>query len=224
MGKTKKLEELLTNPFEGLKENDLNGFQANCQTIAEDLFCNYCINCNGKEYYFAEIEFYYYDSNQYLQNSEQYKWQKVTYPRKCNAGQLFYHLSGVDICFESDYDNQKAKFGGILIRAIKDVNGENGTVIAGPLNCKDAILNACKGSSMPKLHEVEVTKKCKLTPKSTYRALGENDIDIKNDKLCFFDSHISDWNPPKEKYNTREGKIESRKSTYKTDRFNENNK
>ena len=216
---TEELKKLLTNPFKGLEGNDK--FQSKCFEIAKDLFRNYCINCNDKEYYFAEIEFYYYDSKQYLRNSEQYKWQKVTYPRKCNAGQLFYHLSGVDICFESDYDNQKAKFGGILIRAIKDVNGENVTVIAGPLNCKDAILNACKGSSMPKLQEA--TQKSKLIPEATYRALGKDDVDIKNDRLCFYDSN-SVWNPQKEKYNTRKGIIEPQKGTYKTDRFNENNK
>ena len=115
------LIEKLTNPFKGLKEN--NEFQDECFEIAKDLFRNYCINCNRTEYHFAEVEFYYYDSEQYLQNREQYKWQRVTYPRKCKAGQLFYHLSGVDICFESDYNNQKAKFGGILIRAIKKMTG-----------------------------------------------------------------------------------------------------
>jgi hypothetical protein len=212
-----KLIEKLTNPFDGLKKNNLTDFQAECKKIAEDLFRNYCINCNGTEYYFAEIEFYYYDSEQYLQNREQYKWQKVTYPRKCKAGQLFYHLSGVDICFGSDYDDRKAKFGGILIRAIK----KDGMIIAGPLNCKDEILNTCNGGKMPEL--LEATKKRNLNPKQTYRALGKNDIDIENDRLCFYDSH-SEWNPNKEKYNTQKGKIEFRKSTYKTDRFNENNK
>lgn len=39
------------------------------------------------------------------------------------GGQLFYHLSGIDICFDSHYKNNEAKFGGILIRAIKDEKG-----------------------------------------------------------------------------------------------------
>ena len=214
------LIQSLTNPFDGLEKKD--EFQNKCFDIAKNLFCNYCINCNGKEYNFAEIEFYYYNSEQYLQDREQYKWQEVTYPRKCNAGQLFYHLSGVDICFRSDYDNQKAKFGGILIRALKENNDENCKIIAGPLNCKDAILNACKGVEMPKLQET--TNKSVLTPKPTYRALGKNDIDIENDRLSFYDSQISDWNPEKEKYNTKKGIIEFPKSTYKTNRFYENDK
>lgn len=208
------LEKLLTNPFEGEK------FLS--EKIAEELFCNYCINCNGKEYYFAEIEFYYYDSKQYLQNNEQYKWQRVTYARKNKAKDLFYHLSGVDICFESSYKDKKAKFGGILIRAIKEAKDDNSIVIAGPLNCKDELLNACQNGEMPKL--AEVTKKRHLTPTPTYRALGKDDIDPENDRLCFFDSQISDWNPIKDKFNTKKGKSEPRKGNYKTDRFNENNK
>ena len=214
---TEDLKKMLTNPFKGLKENDLTGFQGKCTEIAEELFNHHCILCGKKKYYFAEIEFYYYDSEQYLQNREQYKWQRVTYPRKCKAGRLFYHLSGVDICFESDYDNQKAKFGGILIRAIK----KDSLIIAGPLNCKDAILNACADNNMPKIKLLEATKRRNITPETTYRALGKNDIDIEKDRLCFYDSY-SDWNPKKEKYNTTKGIIEFPKSTYKTDRFNEN--
>lgn len=215
-----EIEKLLTNPFNEVKENDLKGFQDKCKDIAEDLFCNYCIKCNGKEYYFAEIEFYYYDSNLYLKNKEQFKWQEVTYARNgYKAKDLFYHLSGIDICFESSYNEQGARFGGILIRAIKEVNDENSTIIAGPLNCKDEILNACKGGKMPSLRKV--SKKRKLSPKPTYRALGKNDIDIENDRLCFFDSQIRDWNPMKDKYETKRGIIVPKKGSYKTDRFNQ---
>ena len=60
----------------------------------------------------------------YLKDKNQYKWQEVTYPRNdYQGGQLFYHLSGIDICFDSHYKNNEAKFGGILIRAIKDEKG-----------------------------------------------------------------------------------------------------
>ncbi|MBO4463014.1 MAG: hypothetical protein J5797_02325 [Prevotella sp.] len=203
----------LKNPFDKLSKGDENEFQKKCAKIAKELFGSYCINCNDKEYYFAEIEFYYYEKDRWRD-----KWNEVTYARKnYKAGDLFYHLSGIDICFDSHYDTKTAKFGGVLIRAIRD---EEGKVIAGPLTCKDEILNACKCGKMPRLSRA--SKTLNIDVKSTYRALGEKDIDKENDRLCLYDSRINDWNPPKNRYNTRKGEIESRKGTYKTDRFNDN--
>lgn len=217
------IKKLLKPPFDDLKEYCIQNYQEECSEIAKELFCNWCINCNGKEYYLAEIEFYYYDSKLYLHDKKQFKWQKVTYARDgYNAGDLLYHLSGIDICFESSYNNQEAKFGGILIRAIKEVNDKNGTIIAGPLVCKDEILNACKGGNMPLF--CEATKKRKLTPKATYRALGKVDIDKDNDRLCFYDSSKNNnWNPTIDKYDKEKGIIKPCRSSYKTDRFHEKN-
>ena len=66
-----------------------------CREIASELLTNYGIECNNKIFRFAEIEFYYYDSEQYLKDKNQYKWQEVTYPRNdYEGGQLFYHLLG----------------------------------------------------------------------------------------------------------------------------------
>ena len=204
----------LKNPFDKLSKGDEKKFQGECAVIAQKLFDNYCILCGDAKYYFTEIEFYYYEKDRWDD-----KWNEVTYARDDHkAGDLFYHLSGIDICFESHYLSIKnAKFGGILIRAIKD---EMGIVIAGPLTCKDAILNACKGKQMPVLKQLFTQRKFDL--KSTYRALGEKDLDKGNDRLCFYDSRINDWNPVKNRYNTRKGVIEPKKGTYKTDRFNDN--
>lgn len=215
------IKQLLEKPFENLKEYDIQNYQEECSKIAKELFCNWCINCNGKEYYFAEIEFYYYDSNRYLKNKKQFRWQKVTYARDgYKAGNLLYHLSGIDVCFESNYNDQEAKFGGILIRAIKEVNDKNGTIIAGPLICKDEILNACKSGKMPEF--CEVTQKRNLTPKATYRALGKDDIDMENDRLCFYDPNKeNNWNPIiDKKYNKETGIINPSSRSYRTDRFN----
>lgn len=211
-----QLYELLKNPFGEISANDINGFQKVCLWIAQKLFDNYCILSGDVKYYFAEIEFYYYEKEKWDE-----KWNRVTYARdKYKAGDLFYHLSGIDICFESHYKNCNPQFGGILIRAIK--NEKDDTIIAGPLTCKDEILNACKGKQMPILEQLSTQRKINL--KSTYRALGEKDIDKENDRLCFYesDSRINDWNPIKNRYNTRKGVIEPRKGTYKTDRFNDN--
>ena len=76
-----------------------------------------------REYYITDIEFYLYcDGHEDI----------ITYPRNCEAGDWFFHDSGVDISFESNikFDNtgkaelsSKNIFGGILLRGIKPVGG-----------------------------------------------------------------------------------------------------
>lgn len=206
-----KLKKIMKDPFDGLTKEDV---QDKCFEIAKTLFSNYCINCNGTKYYFMEIEFYYYEKGLWDD-----AWNVVTYARNgYAAGDFFYHLSGIDICFESSYNNDKAKFGGVLIRAIKDVNNK---IIAGPLKCKDEILNACKGIKMPMLAPVSIKRE--IITKATYRALGKDAIEKKIDmpyNLCFFDANKdNDWNPYTDKFNNKKGIINSMKGTYKTDRF-----
>ena len=205
--------ELLKNPFDGL--SDYESIKKKCEEIAQKLFDNNCIKCGEKTFRFAEIEFYYYDREKYLENPDLFKWQEVTYPRDgYEAGQLFYHLSGIDICFDSQYNEESGRFGGILIRSIKD--GDK--IIAGPLNCKDEILNACKNGEMPKL--IEVSGKQEIEPAQTYRSLGKTGTDI-HDGLCFFDGSLvkDDWNPKRDRFDTKTGRIESKKSSYDTSKF-----
>jgi hypothetical protein len=157
----------------------------------------------------------------YLKNKNLNKWQEVTYPRdNYQGGQLFYHLSGIDICFDSHYKNNEGKFGGILIRAIKD---NNGLIIAGPLNCKDEILNACKNESMPKL--IYESDGQVIEPVPTYRSLGKTGTDKVHDRLCFFDGSIEvgDWTPIRNSFFTREGTEKLYKGSYDTSKFNINN-
>ena len=188
----------LKNPFDGISNYEC--FKAKCRDIASKLFNNYGIKCNNKIFRLAEIEFYYYDSEQYLND---YK-----------GGELFYHLSGIDICFDSQYNEESGKFGGILIRSIKD--GEK--IIAGPLNSKDEILNACKNGKMPEL--IEVSGKEKIELKQTYRSLGKTGTDI-HDGLCFYDASIKkgDWNPPKDRYVTKTGEKTTKNGSYDTSKF-----
>lgn len=171
----------LKKPFDGISNYEC--FKAKCRDIAGELFNNYGIECNNKIFRFAEIEFYYYDSEQYLKDRINHKWQEVTYPRNdYKGGELFYHLSGIDICFDSQYNEESGRFGGILIRSLKD--GDR--IIAGPLNCKDEILNACKNGEMPKLTKAP-EKQIKLA--QTYRSLGKIGTDI-HDGLCFYDGSL----------------------------------
>ncbi len=202
----------LKNPFDGISNYEC--FKAKCRDIASKLFNNYGIKCNNKIFRLAEIEFYYYDSEQYLKDPSHHKWQEVTYPRNdYKGGELFYHLSGIDICFDSQYNEESGRFGGILIRSIKD--GKK--IIAGPLNCKDEILNACKNGEMPKL--IEVSGKQEIKPAQTYRSLGKTGTDI-HDGLCFYDASIKgDWNPLKDRYDTKHGVIKPKKASYDTSKF-----
>ena len=131
-----ELIKLLENPFDDVTTKE--AFQTKCEEIATKLFNDYCINCNGKKFYFAEIEFYYWQKEKWKE-----KWNKVTYARDgYNGGDLFFHLSGIDICFESTFDKnndfKNPHFGGILIRSIIE---KHNNVTSGPWNVMMKILN-----------------------------------------------------------------------------------
>jgi hypothetical protein len=206
-----ELYELLRNPFDGLSKDE--DTQERCRRIAQELFDNYCIKCKEKEYYFAEIEFYYWQKDRWEKD-----WNKVTYPRDgYKAKDLFFHTSGIDICFESSYDD--AKFGGILVRSVID---KENNIIAGPWNCMLHILNECKGGEMPRLEKSQPRSHIPQI-KATYRALGEKDI-INEKKgplsLCFYDAIPEDrWRFEKESYDKATGKRIYPKTYYKKDRF-----
>lgn len=223
------LIEQLKNPFDGLTKDE---FQGKCFDIAKTLFSDYCINCNGKEFYFAEIEFYYWDKDNWNE-----KWNRITYPRISEAKDLFFHLSGVDICFKSYYNEEKlddeAKFGGILIRAIRDNKGH---IIAGPWNCMLKMLNECKGGQMPQIIKLKTSCNSKDNIRKTYRSLGEKDMKGEKEiamgketplNLCFYDyRYLNDTK--KNQLKTKKiaidknlGKLKSYTSSYKTDRFNQ---
>ncbi len=207
------IRETLQNPLEKMNDNNV---QETFKTIAENLFKNYCIKCGEKRFAFAEIEFYYFKEDELEE-----KWNEKTYERSpYNSGALFYHLSGMDICFESkltkDKKGKKHGFGGgILIRSVVEVN-EKGKYIyddkypkitVGPLTCVNMMLNACNGNSMPKIEKISIPDRHDFTPQETYRYLGQNDFElIENEekqkekgetnvdgnlKLAFYDPFLS---------------------------------
>lgn len=195
----------LKDPFVGLDNNNVDGVQHKCAELAKELFNNYYIKCKDKKYYLAEIEIYYFKEG--CLND---KWNEVTYPRMgYRAGSLFYHLSGMDICFESNLEKKKGvlygKGGGILIRSIAD---EYGNIVVGPLTCVNVMLNSCKGRKMPQLKRLSTSRN--ITPKETYRYLGDNDWKIIGNgnkdgklRLAYFDrTTISEesWNNARSSY------------------------
>ena len=206
-----ELYELLRNPFDGLSKDE--DIQKRCFSIAQELFDNYCIKCKDKEFYFVEIEFYYWQKDRWEND-----WNKVTYPRDgYKAKDLFFHTSGMDICFESSYDD--TKFGGILVRSIID---KENNIIAGPWNCMLHILNECKGRKMPRLDKSQPRSHIPQI-KATYRALGEKDMIKEKESslsLCFYDAIPEDkWNFVKESFDKETGKRFYQKTYYKKDRF-----
>ncbi len=160
--------------------------------LAKTLFNQIDILAGNDRYSFAEIEFYY--SKNGVFDSEQYQ---VTYPRTKNAGRLFWHLSGIDICFESD--KEKGYYGGILIRSI--IKGD-GSLITGPMCCSDELLNSCVESrqdDIPATIPMLVDKKTQpnIELKTTIRQGIE--ADKGRLKFCFYAKRDS-WKNNKGNY------------------------
>ena len=163
---------------------------------------DYCVKCGDKFFFFAEIEFYYYRASDKKDLEKAgMNWEGVTYSRNTNAGDFFYHLSGCDICFKSDEN----ECGGILIRSLID---ESEKVVAGPMNCVNAMLNACgKNHNVPSLFKKNNPRNVDI--RSTYRFLGDDDFKKINNgnkdgnlKLAYFDSNIKQnvWNTARPSY------------------------
>lgn len=172
--------DFLKNPFERLTNENKKEFQNKCLEIADNLFKNYCIKCGEKRFAFAEIEFYYFKEGELDE-----KWNEKTYPRtNKDAGDLFFHYSGVDICFDSNFEN--GVFGGILIRSLKDNQGK---YITGPSVCMLEILNACsKSKRMPELVSTE-KEECYIGDPIERYGIEYKDKS-KDLPLCFYDKNL----------------------------------
>lgn len=204
-----EIEKLLKNPFNEVKENDLKGFQDKCLEITNELFKYFCIQCGDRCFRFAEIEFYYYDYYDF--NKE---WNEKTYARtKKSAGDLFFHYSGVDICFDSDFDNKT--FGGILIRSLVE-KLESGAerYITGPLFCVNEILNSCaKKKEWPKIIKTE-ERICDIEQCPRF-GISYEDKDFQ-DNICFYDKSIVLKNEfPMSLWNYQKGEPKNVKRYYK---------
>ena len=224
-----KLYELLKNPFGGLSQENINSIQNRCFEIAKTLSEYYCVKCGDKIFRFAEIEFYYYKKDETGKNIFAETWNKETYPRNKNAGEFFFHYSGVDICFQCHYDdiekdNEYGEFGGILIRSLRDGN----KILAGPLFCANMMLNACK-EHMPILekadyqqYELESTIRCGISS-------DENQDKDKQLFLCYYATNVKgeklNWEKSSERiaWDKKRGVFKEQTRNYKKERFNDSN-
>ena len=190
----KELKEILTNPLSGLDKDDLDGVKERFHKRAKTLFENYGLKCGDKIFRFAELEFYYYKNDESGDNNWDATWNRETYPRNKDAGELFFHYSGVDICFqchfnEKEKDNEYGEFGGILIRSLLD----DDKIIAGPLFCVNTMLNECKGQ-MPELVSVPSQT---FTFETTTRCGIKSDLKQEKGKelyLCYYTTSVNNKN------------------------------
>lgn len=215
----------LQHPFDGLESKNINSIQSECTEIAKELFCNYGIKCDDKTFRFAEIEFYYYKKEESGENNWDAPWNKETYPRNKNAGDFFFHYSGVDICFQCNFiekekDDEFGAFGGILIRSLLD--GEK--VLAGPLFCVNAMLNACK-EHMPRLVPVD-SQKCELKQTTRYGISCDKKMEKGKELfLCYYRKDLK-WDNASERigWDKNKGKFKrTDRKNYYNDRFQKNN-
>lgn len=219
-----QLKNKLINPLTGLESSNLKMIENEFSIIANSLICNYCMKADTRIFRFAEIEFYYHMKGVWDQ-----EWNRVTYPRNKNAGELFYHYSGVDICFQTHLDGEGGyiDFGGILIRSLIEVdeNGRPQQLHAGPQYCANLMLNACN-ETLPKLDVAEGIN-CRIKTAIRFGIeKAEREREEKADfNLCFYIDSINDnqlnWNEASKRndWNIKEGRFIVAKRNYARERF-----
>ena len=162
---------------------EISEFQKFFDKVAKYLLGNVAIvfgpEPDGTKYYLTEIEFYYknekakervikvIDKGKKEEKEVESSFYSCTYKRCRKAGSLFWHYSGIDICFDSNKNN----YGGILIRSlIKIAKGGQRELIAGPLRCANELMNqsVLEGkNSIP--HIIELKRYDDYTIMSTIR-------------------------------------------------------
>lgn len=106
--------------------------------IAKILMNEYYISNGAHLYRPLEIEFYIYLKD--ISDNEKRHADEHVYPRTAEAGRIFFHQSGMDICFSSSMKD--GYFGGILIRALEREDKE---YFGGPRICAFEVLNSATG-------------------------------------------------------------------------------
>jgi hypothetical protein len=153
--------------------SSIEQFQVYFDEIAKYIFGNVAVvigDSNSKQikYYLEEIEFYYnnnkitedeftFTTKDGKEKKDKKNYFSCTYKREREAKQLFWHYSGVDICFQSD----ETCYGGILIRSLtKEYIDNEGNLkrelIAGPLRCSNELINqGVLSNSIPQIEEIK---------------------------------------------------------------------
>ena len=160
-------------------------------SLAKEIMDKIYIDNGAYKYYPIEIEFYIYDKVEHPDTH--------VYPREAETGDLFFHLSGMDICFKSSFEeiDNTIRFGGILIRALerRKEGEETKQLFGGPLVCKNEVLNTA--TERVKVAFVKPSEECTAVNKYTGKRKGINKYEKKEDfywdaKYRFFRNDIND--------------------------------
>ncbi|MDE6562230.1 MAG: hypothetical protein K2K75_12680 [Muribaculaceae bacterium] len=145
------------------KNIENNEYKKYFDELANMLMNHFVIAKGNDKYEFVEIEFYLFTPEHQ---------DVITYPRKIvesknpdsgkkeeklipmDAGQWFFHQSGVDITFKCD----ETRFGGILVRGIRKCTADSKTIL-GPMKCVDELWDnfsafSPKSKDIPHIEEV----------------------------------------------------------------------
>ncbi|MFD0751292.1 hypothetical protein ACFQZS_14170 [Mucilaginibacter calamicampi] len=146
--------------------------QQKFKEIAETLFNAYAIKTHDTLYRITEVEFYWYSDSH--KDHSTYK-RKHVFP---NAGQWFFHYSGVDIALKNDTGG----YGGILIRGLHD--GEH--FVNGPMVCAMKLFS-CTDAFSPTIQTHIVRHHFhKLDAVPLQRVgLGKNAVDSGTDQFLY---------------------------------------
>ena len=180
--------------------------QVELKSLAGKLMNEYCISNCRHTYRLLEIEFYIYDKDAHA--------DEHVYERDAEAGQLFLHKMGMDICFASSMS--QGQFGGILIRALER---DDNKYFGGPRICSYELIN-----SATSLCEVELSKDKLNFDIEESKRIGINEWDDPksdwkdeyfNKKYRFTRKGLERLHMTVNRYNFRETAIKTDNKTYK---------
>ena len=149
--------------------------------LAYELINNYGIEKRGVIYRFIEIEFYH-------NKTDMGATKEITYRRIAEAGEWFFHPSGIDLTFNSNNES----YGGILIRSIKC--GDK--FICGPHNVEFELFDKFNALADPDNFPIIVP----LQSPSSLTPLPITRFNIEGKKLYGFCVPKDNWPRPGKQY------------------------
>jgi hypothetical protein len=124
------------------------------RAIARTLFTEWVLCCGDAMYALAELEFYMHSDDHpdpYVHKHDSQRTQGEWYFHRAKSAKIGFTLKGLDLTFGT-----KARFGGILVRAIRPLSaGKLGLMIEGPSKVVDTLLTDCGVTSVMELTSLD---------------------------------------------------------------------
>ena len=178
--------------------------------LASCIMNNYCIYNGSYHYRPIEIEFYVYKHGEHEDCH--------VYPRIKKAKDIFFHYSGMDICFNTS--ENKDCFGGILIRALE--REEDKQFIGGPLVCVNEVLNTATGILVVENKKIKEPKNAdQFGQRVGINALKNVEDQFYQKEYRFVREDIKEKKfAQRTIYNFKSNKFEEKPSSYKIEKYN----